>query len=188
MEQTIKPRESGMLKPAISNASIISVALIILTLVFYLLKQVQSNVEMVLGYAIFLAGLIYSIKSYRDENLGGFISYGQSLGFSVVIGAFTGIITGIFIFIFYTHIAPEVLEELRQKAILETERRMLQMNPNISDSELDTVINIQLKFLTPGILFLASVFSTAIQGLLMGLIVSIFMKRKNPDPFATTKG
>jgi hypothetical protein len=188
MEQTIKPKETGMFKPAISNASIISVALIILTLVFYLLKQVQSNVEMVLGYVIFLAGLIYSIKLYRNESLGGYISYGQSLGFSVLIGVFTGIITGVFTFILYTYIAPDILEQLREKAILEAERRMLQMNPNASDAELDMVINFQMKFLTPGIMLIASIFSYAFTGFVMGLIVSIFMKRKDPDPFATTEG
>jgi hypothetical protein len=187
METTPKPQSEGIFKPAISNASIISVALIILTLIFYLLNQVQSTAEMVIGYVIFLAGLIYSIKIYRDENLGGYISYGQSVGFSLLLGVFTGIITGIFIFVLYSFIAPELLEELRQKAILETERRMLQVNPNVSDSELDTIINLQLRFLTPGIMFIASVFSMALQGLIMGLIVSIFMKRKNPDPFASAE-
>jgi hypothetical protein len=187
MEQTIKPKETGMLKPSISNASIISVALIILTLVFYLLNNHGSNVESIIGTVIFLTGLIYSIKVYRDEYLEGYISYGQSLGHSVLIGVFTGIITGVFIFILYTFIAPDLFEQVREKALLEAERRMLQMNPNVTDAELDMVVNLQTKFIRPIFSLIGNVFIYTLTGLVLGLIVSIFMKKKNPDPFSATE-
>ncbi len=178
MKEPGKDKNRGMFIPAISNAAIISVALIILSLGFYLAQETQSRLETYIGYAIFLGGLIYSIKIYRDEDLGGSISYKQSLGHSVLVGLFTGIITGIFAFILYGYIAPDLLVQLKDKTIMATESRLLQANPNISDNELDTIINVQLWFLKPGIMMIATMVGMTFQGLVMGLVVSIFMKKK----------
>jgi hypothetical protein len=122
------------------------------------------------------------VKRFRDESLDGFITYGNSLGYCVLVGLFTGIFTGVFTFMLYGFIAPELLDGLRTETIVATENKMIQFNPNISDAELDMMINLQLKFQTPGWMMIGSIVAYTFYSLVIGLILSAFMKRLKPSP------
>lgn len=184
MENNIEKKKAGLLQHTMANAVIIAIALIISSMVFFLTEKSQSPVNTVIVVIIILAGLVYSIKAYRNESLDGYISYGQSFGYSALISLFAGIIIGIYTFVFLSYVSPDIFEDLKQTAILQTEQTMFEANPNITDAELDTIIDFQLRFMTPTVMSIGSIASTTIIGLLLGLIVSIFLQRKNPEPFS----
>ncbi|MFW5757319.1 MAG: DUF4199 domain-containing protein [Bacteroidota bacterium] len=184
MENADVNQKPGMFKPALNYAVIISALLIIITLLFYLFGDLQSEWASWTGFVVFLAGVIYSVLSFRNEKSGGYISYGNVVGFSTLIGLFTGVITGLFAFILYGFIAPDLMEQLRQETIAATENLMLQTDPNISDSELDTMVNMQLRFLNPPMMMVRAIFGYLIQAVLIGLVAGIFVKKSNPDEIA----
>ncbi|MBW6479054.1 MAG: DUF4199 domain-containing protein [Bacteroidales bacterium] len=181
MENTIENSSPGMFKPALNYALIISVVMIIVSLIFYLMGHPTANVKVYLEYAIIIAGLSYAAIMFRNEFSGGFITYGRSLGFIVVTGLITGIILGIWTFIYLGIIAPEVMEMIKEQIIENAYATAYRFNPNISDAEIDTMVDIQLRFQKPGILAFMNVFGYTFQALIFGLIISIFVKRKNPD-------
>ncbi len=184
MENADVNQKPGMFKPALNYAVIVSAALIVITLVFYLFGELQNDWASWIGFAVFLAGVIYSAVSFRNEKLGGYISYGGVVGFSTLLGLFTGVITGLFAFLLYGFIAPDLMEELRQETIMATENLMLQTNPNISNSELDNMIDLQLRFLTPPMMMVRAIFGYLIQAVIIGLVAGIFLKKSNPDEVA----
>lgn len=177
MEAPEKKTQSGMFKPAVNAALLIAAALIILTLIFYLLNALQNSILTWISLAVFIAGMLYTSLAYRNENLGGYISYGKSVGFATLTGLFAGIITGVFTFIFYQFIAPELIEELR----LNAEKVIYQSYPDLSYQEQEMAINMQRKFITPFWLSFGNLFWLVLQGLIFGLIASIFIKKADPD-------
>ncbi|MFW6352120.1 MAG: DUF4199 domain-containing protein [Bacteroidota bacterium] len=184
MENADVNQKPGMFKPALNYAVIVSAVLIVITLLFYLFGNLQSDWASWTGFAVFLAGVVYSVISFRNEKSGGYISYGNVVGFSTLLGLFTGVITGLFAFILYGFIAPDLMDQLRKETITATESLMLQTNPNISNSELDSMIDMQLRFLTPPMMMVRAIFGYLIQGVIIGLIAGIFVKKSNPDETA----
>jgi hypothetical protein len=181
MENTIENQSPGMFKPALNFALIIAVVMIILELVFYLAGNPTANMKVYLGYAVIIGGLSYAAIMFRKEFKGGFISYGQSLGFIVITGLITGFILGVWTFIYLGIIAPEVMEIIREQTIENAYAAAYRFNPNISDAELDSMVDIQLRLQKPGFLAFINLLGYTFQALIFGLIISIFVKRKNPD-------
>ncbi len=179
MENSETRKPAGMLKPAINHSLIISAALIILSLIMYLTGNMQNKVGSWISYAIIIGGIIYAVINYRNETLGGYISYGKVVGYSVIVGLFVGIITGAFTFILYGYISPELVEEAR----LEAERRLYRSNPDIDYEMAQGILKMQYWMVKPYALFMMSILGGAIQGVLIGLIGGIFLKKTDPDAF-----
>ena len=181
MENTFESQKEGMFKPALNYALIISVVLIIISLIFYLAGSPTSDAIQYIGYVVVIAGLAYAAIMYRNEVLGGYISYGKSLGFIVVTGLIAGVILGVYNFVFLSFIAPEVLEIIKEEITERAYETAYQFNPNISDAELDNMVDMQLRFQNPTLLAVFTIIGYTFQALVFGLIISIFVKRKNPD-------
>ncbi|TVQ14246.1 MAG: DUF4199 domain-containing protein [Bacteroidetes bacterium] len=179
MENSEIKNSGGLVKPAINHALIISAALIILTLVMYLTGNIQNRIGSWVSYAILIGGVVYALINYRNETLGGYISYGRVVGYSVVLGLFIGIITGAFTFLLYGFISPELVEEAR----LEAERRLYRSNPDIDYDMAQGILKMQYWLAKPYVLFMMSILGGAIQGVLIGLIAGIFVKKTDPDAF-----
>ncbi len=179
MENSEVKKNDSMLKPALNHSLLIAAALIIQTLIMYLTGHLQSRAGTWISLAIIIAGVVYALINYRNEFLGGYISYGRVVGYSVVLGLFTGIITGAFALLLYGVISPELVEEGR----LELERQLYRSNPDIDYEMAQGILKVQSWFLKPGVMFFVSIFGGAIQSLIVGLIGGIFIKKTDPDAF-----
>jgi hypothetical protein len=130
-----------------------------------------------IGYAVLIAAIYLGIMNYRNNELGGFISYGRSLGTGVLIGIFGGIITGFFTVIMFTVIDPE----LGQKIVEKTQQDMIEKG-NMSEEQIDMAVSWTQKFMNPVILFFFSILGSAFMAFIFSLIVSVFTK-KEQSPF-----
>jgi len=182
MEETkMNVKEEGMFKPAINYGLIIAVSIIVISLVFYLAGHATSTIQSYIATVVLIAGLVYAAISYRKDPMGGFISYGQSLGFIVLTGLMASLIIAVYNYIFLAILAPDVMQLIREQAFEAAYETMLRINPNATDAEIDSMIRIQERIQTP---FLASFFGTFFNVLIAfitGLIASIFIKRRNPE-------
>jgi len=162
-------------KANLNNGIILGFAGIIFTLVLYFLDQ---SLNKNLGYiwlALSIVVLFFMIKSYRENYLKGFITYGQSLGAGVVIMLYYSIISAVFGFILYTYIDPGLIE----KMLAMSEEAML--DKSIPESAIEQGMKIQEKIMVPWILSLFSIFNGVLFGTIISLILSIFIKREgNP--------
>ncbi|MFW5707929.1 MAG: DUF4199 domain-containing protein [Bacteroidota bacterium] len=179
MENLEEKKDPGMFKPALNHALLISAVVIVLTLVLYLVGQMQNSIGTWLNIGIVIIGLSWAAVNYRNQLLGGYISYGKALGYMVLVGTLAGVITGIFLFLLYGYISPELVEEAR----VHLEKNLYQQNPEMSYEEVQMVLGIQYFFVTPAGLLISSIFGGAIQATIIGLIAAIFIKKNKPEVF-----
>ena len=163
-------------KQALNFGLILSLAMILLSLLWYILDLSTNKAVGYVGYAVLLAGIIISEINYRDRKLGGYITYGKSLSTGFLTGLFASIIVGIYTFIYFTVIAPEMVDILIRAA----EDNMIEKSPDLTDDQLDMAMNMTRKMMTPlGMSFWATL-SNIFFSLIFALIVSIFV-RKDPN-------
>ncbi len=173
---TLEPEK----KPPFAKASLqtglfIAVGLLLLSIITYLLNLATASWVGWIGYVIILAGIIFGIKNFRDEYCGGFISYGRALGFGTLTSLFAALIAAVFAFFFYKYLAPDVIVQMREAA----ELKMLEMDPNMPDQQ----INMALRFVSPLVLALGSIFAYFFFGFIFSLIASIFLKKQEDIAF-----
>src|SRR2546423_450553 len=90
-------------KVAMAYGAMYGLATAIVYLLFWMAHaDVQSKWPQWIGYVLLIVVILMGIRSYRNRELGGFISYGKSLGTGVLIGFFGGIITAFFTVLMFT--------------------------------------------------------------------------------------
>lgn len=168
----------SQVKVAMTYGAIYGMASAIIYLIFYFAgADIDNKWPQWIGYCILIATLYIGLKSYRDQDLGGYISYGRSLGTGVLFGLFGGIIAGLFSVLMFTVIDPGLAEKIIEKA----QQDMIEKG-NMSEDQIETAISYTRKFMNPGILFIFSILGTAFMAFIFSLIVSIFIK-KEQTPF-----
>jgi hypothetical protein len=132
-----------------------------------------------LGYVFFLLSifvLFFLLKSYRNNFLYGFITYGQAVGAGVVIFLYYSIISGIFSYILFTVIDPG----LTGKLIAYVEETIVKSG-RVPAESVDTVMAMQKKFLKPEIMVPIGIITNMFFGTIISLLVSIFVRKEgNP--------
>lgn len=174
MENENEIKQPGMGKVAFQYGLLLALALILLSLVFYLAGDATNKWAGYLSYPIIVVFLVYGIIKFRNDINNGAISYGKALGLGTLISLFAGIIYAVYSFVFYQFIGPEVIDEILIKA----EETIIMQNPNISTSELDMALSFTRSFTNPIMLSIGSIFSYTFIGFIFSLIIAIFLKKK----------
>lgn len=172
METLEEKKQGKMFSPALQYGVITAVGLILLGLIQYLSNLEAMTWISYLGYVILLAGIVLGTIRFRNEQCDGFISYGRALGFGTLTAFFAALISGIFFFVFYKYIAPDALERLKDLA----EITLLEADPNVSDQQIQLV----RQFVNPLLMLFSSLLSYTFFGFIFSLIVSAFLKKKDP--------
>jgi hypothetical protein len=169
-------KENPFMKLTMTYGLITGLVLVVYTLILYMSNNLleQSFFLNVINYIILIAGIIIGTKSYRDQYLDGYITYGKSLGTGVLISVFAGVIMGLFTYLLYEVIDPELME----KSIRLVQEEML--NQGMPESQVETITEMQQKFRSPILMMFSSIFTYAIMGLIFSLITSIFTKKDQP--------
>lgn len=164
------------LKSAMTFGLITGIILVIYTLLLYMTDNYISKSTFlgILQWIIFTGGLYYGIKHYRDQFSGGYITYGRSLGLGVLISVFVGVILGIFTYLLYAVIDPELMEKSMKLA----QEEMLKSG--MSEERVEAATKMQRTFNSPTMMLFSSVFSFALIGTIISLVVSIFTKKEKP--------
>ncbi|MCC3160505.1 DUF4199 domain-containing protein [Hymenobacter sp. 15J16-1T3B] len=136
----------------------------------------QNSGMSIITFLILIGGIVLAHRYYKEHNA-GFMSYGQGLGIAAVLGAVTGLLSGIFRYIYITFIDPQYMENTMNamRAKLETEGKL-------SDEQIDQAVQMAQKFSGSGpIGILFAVLGTALFALLLALIISAITKRNRPE-------
>src|SRR5687767_12976370 len=131
-------------KVAMTYGAMYGLAAVIVSLIFYFSgTDIQSKMPTMISYLLLIIFIVMGIKSYRDQELNGFISYGKSLGTGVLIGVFGGFITGFYTVILFTMIDPG----LAQKIIDASEQKLL--DQGMSEEQIAMAMTWTRKFMSP---------------------------------------
>ncbi|HNR41430.1 MAG TPA: DUF4199 domain-containing protein [Bacteroidales bacterium] len=162
-------------KANLNNGLILGSIGIVYSLVMYFLDLSFNKTQGYVFYLVLIIAMYFLLKSYRDNYMDGYITYGQSVGAGMVIFIYYSLITALFIYLLYAVIDPGLTE----KQLVFVEEEMLKKG--IQQDALDAAMTIQKKIIKPGIMAPFSILGNIITGLVLSLLVSIFIRKEgNP--------
>ena len=166
-------------KFAMNYGAVLGLCLMLIALLFWVLgiDEQQSVMPLILNNVVIIGFLVYAISQYRDNVNNGFISYSESLKVGTSVAFFSSVIMAFYTFIYITYLNPDFLANILNI----TEQAMLEANPEISDQELDLALSMTTKFMQPHWMMIMSVLGGTFMGFLFSLIISIFVKKENPN-------
>ncbi len=168
-------QSNSKVKNSMTYGLIMGVALVALSLITYIAGIVKPPFWVsLLNWAIFIGFIIYGTTKYRDDVLGGSISYGNALGFSVLICIFGSIISTFYMLLFITVIDPDFISKLLEI----TEEELL--NKGMSEDQIEAGMAMTKKFMNPAIMTISGFFGSVFMGTIFSLITSIFIKKDKP--------
>ncbi|KAA3435910.1 DUF4199 domain-containing protein [Rufibacter hautae] len=168
-EPTVTPASVG-----IRYGIMTGFASIIFSLVLYLTGLHLNKGVTYLGTIIPIVGIILAYRYYKKEN-GGFMSYGQGLGTGTILATVSGVLSGIFTYIYLKFIDSNIIEQIRNASIEEME------NKGMSDEQIEQATSMTEKFTTPEMMFLFGIVAAVILGFILSLIIAAIMKRSRPE-------
>jgi hypothetical protein len=156
----------------------VALASMIITSIFYATDNMFSPAGSWVSFVIYIAGIILVTLSYKkaiDEKTP--FPYSKALGLGVATLFFASIILALFNFVLYTFIDPGLIEE----GIAFAESKLLEKG--FSEEMIEQQMEMQRKFMTPIIMSIMEIFSLTFYGLIISLITSIFLKKKQESGF-----
>ncbi len=124
---------------------------------------------------IMIGGIVLATRTYRDQEQGGYISYGRALGTGTLTVLFASVITAFFTLALFTVIDPGLMDRMM------TMREMAMYESGLSDDQIDMAMNMAERFASPAILSLSGFAGSVFIGFIFSLITSIFLKKEgNP--------
>ncbi|MEX1189938.1 MAG: DUF4199 domain-containing protein [Bacteroidia bacterium] len=163
---------ASMLPSASRHGVFLGLALILIQTIFYLADIRLDSGLGYLTYLVLIGGLFLAIKSYRDQFNSGFLSYGRAVGYGVLVALLAGIISGVFTFILYEFIDPNLIDKL----LMESESKML--DSGIAEEQLDMAMEMNKKIITPGFLTIMGILGQTFMGLVFSLVLAVFLKKE----------
>ena len=128
--------------------------------------------------------IILGIKKHRDDNLNGFMSYGQALGIGCMIAIVFASFYGILVYIFGVLIDPGIVELSKREAMESMEKASEQL-PQIFGEEMYDKMLEQIDEISISSISLSEFTNKLIWGILISLISAAFLK-KNKSPLEET--
>jgi len=168
-------QKTNVWKANLTNGLILGLIGIVYTLVMYFMDLTINKIQGYVFLLILIVALFFLLKSYRDNYLHGYMTYGQAVGAGVVIFLYYSIIMAIFTYILYAIIDTGLID--KQLAAAEE----LMAKRGLPQEAMDAGLKVQKKMMKPEIMAPLGIFGNMLYGVIMSLIVAIFVKKEgNP--------
>jgi len=174
----MEDKKSSLMKYAMTYGAIIGLALVVYSVILYITGLTFNKGLGLIQYVILIAGLYLGTKAYRDNSLGGFISYGHALGLGVLIALFVGIISVFFQYILMRFIDPGLVE--KSMAMLEEQ---FENNRFIPDDQVEMALEKARQNMTAVWTVPLGILTFTFFGFIISLVTAAIVK-KDPQPFA----
>lgn len=163
-------------KSSVNYGLIAGVLMIAFSLILWLLGMMENKFLVYINYLILAFIMFLAATNWRDKFNGGWMSYGEAFKTGFFVTLIAAVLLILYNYVFFNFIDPEFLAG----QMLKTEDAILEANPNISDSDLETALEMSAKFTSATMLTIFGFIFTVIFGTIISLIVAIFSKKVNP--------
>lgn len=163
----------SLMKSSMISGLYLGIVLILFSVVLYVAGLTFETWVQYISYPILIAGAVYAQVNYR-KSLGGEMTYGQALGVGLMSIIFASVLSSIYTYLLYAVIDPGLLDQVK----IMSEQKILEQG--IPEEQLDTAMNMAMKFQTPPVMAVMGIVGGAFIGLIISLITAIFTK-KNPS-------
>ncbi|WP_459212652.1 DUF4199 domain-containing protein [Aquimarina rhabdastrellae] len=127
----------------------------------------------IIGLIIITVAIIMGIKAYKNEN-NSYLTIGEAIKIGLGIALISGIIGGVWSLLVSNVLDPDFLA----KSIELQREQALQMNPNLTDEQLEQAAEIGKKFSSPFIVFAIGLVVNIFLGFIISLIGGAVMQKK----------
>ena len=169
----MESKSNSMYKSAMTSGLIVGIALVVFSLIIYMMGVIKPPFYVsIIQYVIIIGGIVYGTIKFRDEDLGGEISYSKALGFGVLICVFASIISGIYTILLMTVIDPEFMNKLM--SVMEAEL----VSKGMPEEQIEASLKIMSKMQSPIFMAISTVIGFAFMGTVFSLVTSAFLKKE----------
>lgn len=165
-------------KFAINNGLLLGLLTVIFSVILYVTNMhlEQSPLTIVVSTILTVGVLIYAYNQYKKAS-GGFMSVGQGLKLGMGIIVISILIGVIWNYLLMNVIEPTMLEQMQEIQM----EKMIESNPNMTQSQIDAAKEMSDKFSSPGIIAAFQIGMGLIFGFILSLITTLIMKRNHPN-------
>ncbi|MFA5263251.1 MAG: DUF4199 domain-containing protein [Opitutaceae bacterium] len=157
--------------------SAIAVALLNLALFFtgYQTEKLATGQYLQwIGFVIIIVVLVLGMRDVRESKPDKTLSYGQGVLAALMISVFYGLFTAVYTYIHFSFVNPNYTQYMLDIARSQMEAK------NMPEAQIDAIIGMQAKMMTPVVMSIMTVIFAPIMGTIFGLIIAIFVKRQAP--------
>lgn len=158
--------------PSLKYGITAGLALSVYTLLLFLLGLDKSSALGFVTYVILLSGMVLSVKEIRDNELNGFISFGNAWKKGMAIAFYSGLVYAFYMFIHLTYINAGYIEEM----LLQVEETYEELG--MSSTQIEDAMNVIRVFYKPAFLSVGALVGNLFMGLLLSLIPALIFKRE----------
>lgn len=176
---SLKPKLNAMnknkneiLKHSATYGAIIGFALIIYSVLLYILGLSLSKVLGYFSFLIIIGGLYIGIKNFRDNEPSAAITYGRAVGAGVLICVFLGFLGSVFTYLQFRFIDPGLVDKIFEM----TEEKLY--DRGLSEDMIEMQIRAMSKMMTPGIMAVFGFISYLFWGTVFSLILAAILKKE----------
>lgn len=168
-------------KSALIPGLMIGLASVVISLIGSLLFDDLKS-QQYLGYftwIVVILLLIYYVINYRKNVMEDNMTYGQGFTYLFFVNIINSIIVSIYGYLNMTIIDPGFMDKVKEQTYTE-----LAKNPDLTEAQIEQAIEMQSKFMSPGIMIVWAIVGSIIFGVIISLIIAAFVKKENKQ-FAT---
>ena len=151
---------------------IIGLVSIVYSVILYMLDQTLNRALGYAGLIILIAGLAIAMKSYRDNVLDGILPFGKAFGFGMLIVLVSALIGGIYGYLLYTVIDPDLVGKLMD---FQAEKMLEQ---GLSEDQVEQALEVTKRFMNPVFIFISGVILNLLMGAVLSLIMAAIFKKE----------
>jgi hypothetical protein len=157
-----------------------AVTIIILFLLALTLgKNLDYGLQEIIGYASMVISLLFvffGIKHFRDNESNGVVSFKKALLIGILITLFAALAFGIIDLIYIKYINPDFTAEYYAHSVEQLKNSLTGVELETKLAEMESQKEL---FMNPFISFLLMSFTVFLVGLIISLISSLILQRKN---------
>lgn len=159
-------------KSALYYGLVLGVALVVISLILYLVEQQKEVAGIVIGSVALIAGIVMVQLDYRNKKLGGYITYGKAVKIAFLTMIFAGIIVASYTYVYHSYINTNDLLETKTEKIQDI------YNKGYDAATEEQAIKYIEMSTTPLTSAIGVVIFYPILGVIIALISSIFIKKE----------
>ena len=153
--------------------------LIVLGLIFYVTELTDptdpdnsfNTVANLLNYAVLIAAIVMAIKFHKNEELGGYLTMGRSIGLGTLTALVLSLITAVWVVVFFAVIDPAMLDGIREMSLEKA------LEGGAQRDQVEGMVNL---FTSPSMIAAFIVVIYVLVGLVIGLITGAVLKKEPP--------
>jgi preprotein translocase subunit YajC len=174
----METQTASVKKIALPYGLLLSLATIVTSVIVYVMGMTYDQPwwQSLLNFVAMIGFIVYGIKAYKHDNE-GFLSLAEALKMGLAIALVSGIIGGVFSYLFMTFIEPDFAVNMLEV----TRVNMISDNPEMTQESMDMALGLTEKMMTPGIIFAFSIVGSLFIGFIISLIAGLVMKNNRPE-------